>query len=406
MPERPKPGLLTLLIAYATFVLLGIPDAMLGVAWPTMQKTFDQPLDALGIVMGAGTVGYLLSSFSSGRLVGRIGIGTFLLIACLLRLVALAGYGIAPIWPVLIAFGFVSGLGGGSIDAGLNTYVATHYSAGRLNWLHAAFGVGATIGPLIMTFVLEQLDERWRLGYAAVSVLQGLLLIVFIVTLPRWQTPLLESEPGATAPRRVTARQTLMLPIVWFGILVFIFYTGTEMAFGTWPYSMFTKVRDISESTAGVWVSVYWGALTVGRILAGLITDRVGPMPILRASMIGSLFGALLVWVNAGSLINFVGMALAGFSLAAIFPLLISITPGRVGPLHAPNAIGFQVGAAGVGGALIPAIAGVLAKNQGLEIIGPFLTLTSLIMLVLYELTIHRAGRPVPQVATKAAPPA
>jgi len=391
MRSRMQAGTLTLLLAFWTFIWLGIPDGLRGVAWEDMRRTFDVPIDALGVMLTASTVGYLTSSFISGWLASRYGMGMFLLFSNLLRGVGLIGYAIAPSWWTLIAFNVLFGLGGGGIDAGLNAYVAAYYSAGRMNLLHACFGIGATIGPIIMTAVLS-LGESWQWGYAAVGLLQFVIMLTFVLTLPKWSANETRAAASAQPPvPRAPLLATLRLPAAWFGILIFFMLAGVELSTGQWPFSLFTEERVISEDVARVWVSVFWGGLTAGRLLMGVLADRVGTMRVLRLSMIGTVIGSALIWVQGAPSLNAVGMALTGFSLATLFPSLISITPARVGAAHAANAIGFQVGSAGIGIAALPALGGVVARELGLEAIGPFLVVCSAAMWLLYELTIHRA---------------
>lgn len=408
-------GLFTLLTAYAGFVLLGLPDGMLGVAWPSIYHTFELPVESFGLLLGAGTAGYLLTSSGSGRLVARLGIGTVLLVGSGLRGLGLLGLAVAPAWWVLVLFNFCSGLGAGSIDAGFNTYVAAHYSAGRMSWLHACFGLGATIGPLLMTASLTQAGN-WRPAYLIVAALQGVVVLTLALTLRRWHLRAQRGGQDEPEVHSASAAQTLRLPIVWLGVATFFVYTGVEFTAGQWPYTLFTEARAVPEAVAGAWVSLYWGSLTVGRILGGFVADRIGPTRLLRLSVIGAVVGAALVLarsqaafsvaglaVHVGHALNFIGLALTGFSLATIFPTLISLTPGRVGLPHAANAIGFQIGAAGLGAAALPGLAGLLAGRLGLEAIGPFLLAATVVQWVLFEAGERRAalrravrGQPLP----------
>jgi fucose permease len=186
--------------------------------------------------------------------------------------------------------------------------------------------------------------------------------------------------------------ETLRLPAVWLGVALFFIFAGTEGAAGQWPYTLFTEGRSIAPSVAGAWVSIYWGSLTVGRILFGLVVDRLGVVPTVRACMLGAMVGAALMWWNVVDLLSFVGMASIGFWLAPLFPLLISHTPRRLGAAYAHNAIGFQVAAASLGFAVLPGLAGVLAESWGLEVISPFLLFASGAMFLLHELSARRVS--------------
>ena len=178
--------------------------------------------------------------------------------------------------------------------------------------------------------------------------------------------------------------------MVWLGLALFFMHTGIEGAAGQWPYTLFTEARGVAPGTAGLWVGAYWGSLTVGRMVFGLVVDRLGVVPTLRMCMLGAVLGSASVWWNVTDLLGFLGLALIGFSLAPIFPSLTSHTPRRVGAAHAANAIGFQVAAAGIGIAALPGLAGVLAESLGLEIIGPFLFAASVAMFLLHEVVVRR----------------
>lgn len=405
-----RPRLALILVAFVAFISLGLPDGVVGVAWPSVRRTFGLPLSQLGALLMAGTCGYLISSFSSGIVVRRLGVGRLLLASSLLMVGASIGYATAPAWPVMIAMGVLGGLGAGAIDAGLNAYAAQHFSPRLVNWLHAFYGVGATLGPLLMTGVLAA-GLSWRAGYATNAALLGVMTLCFALTLRLWATG--ESQSWDAPPKGGNSAvgadgmpvggplsagiappglaQTLRRPVVLMSVLLFFLYTGLEVAAGQWTYSLFTEARGVAPNVAGVWVGVYWASLTAGRILFGAVAARVPPLAMLRAAMLTAPLGAVLIWVNPGPLASFLGLALMGFCFAPIFPLLISLTPGRVGKPTANQAIGFQVSAACLGAAGVPGFAGVLAKRLGLEVIGPVLLCVAVALLVLHEAIVRVA---------------
>ncbi len=390
---RVQSGLLTLLIAYYGFILLGLPDGMLGVAWPSMQQTFNVTKEAFGLLLLPGTIGYMLVSTLTGRAVGRYGMAVFLALGVALRLAGLLGFAMVPVWGLLLSANFVAGLGAGGIDSGYNTYVASNYSAGRMNWLHACFGLGATLGPLLVNVVLNT-GQSWQAAYLIAAGLQSTLLILVLAVWSHWRMPAIHAaEADPAAPRRTStpARSTLRIPAVWLGILTFALYTGTELTVGNWSYSIFTEARGTSADTAALWTSIFWASLTLGRIIGGVIVDRVGAARILRWSMIGTVIGAVMLSVQSVQAISFLGLALLGLALAAIFPTLIALTPGRFGLAHGPNAIGFQIAAAGLGVAILPGLAGVLAGRVGLEALGPYIVILGVLMWAVYEIGMRMA---------------
>lgn len=391
MKTERKADIILIVIAYSGFIVLGLPDGLLGVAWPSIRGSFSMSLDALGTLLIATMAGYFLSSFISGSLASRMGVGLLLTVSSIIRGVGLLGYALSPTWWVMVASGLLIGLGGGTIDAGGNTYVATNHGAGLLNWLHASWGLGATFGPLIMIAVLN-MGQSWRWGYVIVGALQGLFAVCFGLTLDRWRSAepkSIEANPGLPADK-VSSGDTLRLPVIWLSIALFFVYTGLEGAAGQWPYSLFTEARSVASSTAGLWISIFWGSFTVGRLIAGVVVDRIGLFPLLRISMLGVICGAAFIWWNVTDTLGFLGLALMGFSLGPIFPLLIANTPRQFGVEHAANAIGFQIGAASLGIAVLPGLAGVLAERLGLEIIGPFLLAASIVVFFLNAAIIPR----------------
>ncbi len=383
--------LLTLLLAYAGFVALGMVNSLVGVAWPSIRDTFGLPLDALGAFLVANTAGYMLASAVSGRLIAAINTGKLMAGCCGLTGLALLGIGGAPAWAVLIALGFVAGLSGGAIDGGMNSYAATHFSPQAMNWLHACFGIGATLGPAIMTAVITG-GLSWRAGYAIVAAAQLALAAAFGLTRRLWDRPA-SAAAGQPPTRSAPLAATLRLPLAWQGIVLFFAFSGIGIATGSWIYSLLTEARGVSPALAGVWVSLYWGSLTLGRIMFGFVVQRVAPNTLLRWCMLGAVLSALLIWANLAPWLTFAGIALMGLTLAPQFPLLMSATPGYLGPQHANNGVGFQVAAASLGGALLPSLIGVLAQARGLEVLGPFLFVAALVMTALFELLVWRLPR-------------
>ena len=377
--------MLLLLLAYTGFIALGLANSLMGVAWPSVRATFRMPIDALGIVLIGNTAGYMMASASSGRLIARLHIGGVLAVSCCVAAGSLLGLGGAPFWAVLVALSFTSGLGCGAIDTGLNAYAAHHFSPRAMNWLHASFGIGATIGPAIMTGVLAS-GWGWRPGFWIVGIIHLALAACFGLTRHRWDSTSPPSPVSRQPARSAPLAATLRLPIAWLGITLFVVYTGIEITTGQWVYSLLTEARGVPATLAGIWVSLYWASLTIGRILFGFAVQRMAPTTLLRWCMAGAVLGALLIWSNLAPWLTFGSIALMGLALAPQFPLLISATPSYLGPKHATNGVGFQVAAASLGGALMPGLVGVLARTRGLEVLGPFLFVAMLIMTALFEL--------------------
>jgi fucose permease len=375
---------LLILITYIGFVSLGLPDSLLGVAWPSMRHTFGLPLDALGAVFLFGTCGYLVSSMNAGRILRRTGVGLLLAGSSLLTVVSLVGYALSPRWAFFVALSFVSGLAGGAVDAGLNTFAATNLSNRHMNWLHAFWGVGASTGPIIMTAVLG-MGAGWRWGYGVVAALQTVLVAGYFLTLKQWNVPGEEPAHVQSLPRR----DLLRLPAAWVSMTLFFVYCGIETITGQWMYSVMIESRGIDPVRAGAWTSLYWGSLTAGRFLIGSLANRVDTVRLVRWCMSGAICGVALLLTRSTAL-TFAGLAVTGFSLAPIFPSLMSLTPRRFDARHVPRIIGYQVGSAAIGIALLPTLAGVIARRAGLEMICVFLLILAAAMIALHEMIVRR----------------
>ena len=367
--KHPKLGLI--ILAYVAFIALGMPDGLMGVAWPSIRRGFSIPLDALGSLLFFTVAGYLTSSFFSGRLLTLLGVGRLLAVSCALTGAALLGYTLVPSWWMMVSLGVLSGLGAGAIDAGLNTYVATHFSEGLMQWLHACYGIGITSGPLIMTFALNT-TQSWRPGYLAVSGVQLLLAVCFTLTLPMWTQN--DHPAGAERPMRLTdyrtpLGKTLRQPRVWLSLALFFLYTGSEVSLGTWAYTLLTESRGVQTEVAGLLTGSYWALFTVGRVIAGLYAKRMGVNKLVSGSLAGALLGVALLWWNPAPVANLAAVGLIGLAIAPIFPGLVSGTSRRVGERFAANTIGIQMTAAGLGAASVSSLLGVLARHISLEVI-------------------------------------
>ncbi|HMB21488.1 MAG TPA: MFS transporter [Anaerolineales bacterium] len=384
---RSKIGLIVL--AYIAFISLGMPDGLFGVAWPSIRENFDLRLDSVGAFFFAGTAGYMLSSFFSGKVMSRLGVGGTLAVSCALTASALLGYTLVPDWWMMVLLAVASGLGAGAIDAGLNTYVASHFGEGLMQWLHASFGVGVTMGPIIMTTGLTMF-HTWRLGYRVVGVAQLLLATSFLLTIRMWQNggaPHAAEQERHLTDYHTPYGETLRQPLVWLNLLLFLLYTGAEVSFGSWTYSLLTLSRNVPVAVAGLWAGSYWAMFTIGRVLAGLLTRRFGIANLLNVGFLAALAGSVLLWWNPFPQASIVAVSIIGFAVAPIFPGLVSGTSARVGEKHAANTIGMQIAAAGLGAAVVPSIAGVLAQNFSLEAIPVYLVGVFLVLTVIYLAT-------------------
>jgi fucose permease len=390
----PKVGLV--ILAYMAFIALGMPDGLLGVAWPSIRTDFSIPLDAVGMLLFAAVTGYMTSSFISGPLVTRMGIGRVLISSCFLTGVGLIGYTLVPVWWMMVLLGVFAGLGAGAIDAGLNTYVAAHFGERLMQWLHASYGIGVTLGPIIMTVALSALNS-WRTGYRIVGGFQLALATCFIVTLGMWDKK--ETSIGNEQVRHLTdyktsLAETLRQPGVWLSMLLFFLYVGAEVSLGTWTYSLLVESRGIDPTFAGLWAGTFWATFTIGRVVAGLYARRLGINTLVLGGLAGALLGAILLAWNPSKGADLIAVAVIGFAIAPIFPAFVSGTSQRVGVRFAANTIGMQMTASGLGTAVIPSLMGILARNYSLEIIPTCMVLIFTALFGLYSLAIKSSNTP------------
>ena len=359
-------------IAIIAFVVLGLPEGGLGTAWPALRAAVDRPVEDLGVVLIALLIGYQITSIPSGRIVARLGTGPAVAIAALVSGIGLAGYAIAPTWWFVLATTLVTGMGGGLTDTAFNAHAALNFDARQTNLLHAGFGVGATIGPVVMTTALVS-GRGWRTGFIVFAAVQLVMLAVLLARRGDFSRP--TTPPGDTG--RLSS---------WM-VATFFIYTGLEVTAGQWAFSLLTEGRAFDVAAAGLWVSAYWGALTLGRLGFGFLAHRMTGRHIVSSGAIGATIGAALLWWNPGGL-GTIGLPVAGLSLAGIFPALVTMTPGAVGEDRSNDAMGLQLAAAGLGAAVVPWLAGRLIGVSSLEALSPFLVAVGLALWLIQRRTL------------------
>ena len=384
-------------LSFLAFVSLGLPDTVLGVAWPSIRDAFGLPQAGLGLVPAFGVSAYFVSGLLAGSLVRRMGVGRLLAVSTGLVALGLVGYAAAPRWSLFFPVAAVIGLGSGAIDAGLNGYAARHFPVRTMNWLHACWSVGATVGPAIMTGVLAA-GASYRVGYAVLAAALWAMALAFAATRRSWDDP---GDAGASPPAGAGPGQPAAPAVAgvgaalgsgraWLQIAIFFAYTGAEAGTGAWCFTVLREGRGLSVEAAGFWTTVFWGSLTAGRFCLGFVVDRVGPDRLLRAATLGAVAGAAAFAAFAG-FPGRLGLGVLGFSLAPLFPTLMARTPARLGEHIAPHAIGFQVSAATLGSAVLPGALGLAAEGAGLTSIPLLLVGAAVLLLGLYEVLLRSA---------------
>lgn len=400
---------LFLVVIYAAFISLGLPDGLLGVAWPVMQVEYDTPVSWAGLVSMTISVNTIISSVLSGRILRRFGTGRVTVVSVLMTAGALLGFASAPsfIWLVLLAIPL--GLGAGSVDAGLNDYVAKNYKAHHMSWLHSFWGVGALTGPIIISQIVARGDS-WRNGYLLVSVVQFSLVVLLFATLPLWDKiaslkkkspavmPVSQSPAPAVdtppAPRSMGTRvKGIFAPLRIEGVkpvlIVFLFYCAIEATMGLWGSSFLIRVKGIDVSTAAAWVSLYYGSITLGRFISGFITMRVSSKTLIRSGEVAILAGVLLLLLPLPEAFSLMSFVLIGLGCAPIFPSMLHETPARFGDAEAQNIMGFQMAVAYIGASFFPPMFGAIASATTFELL-PFFLLVGIVLMLVNSEQINR----------------
>jgi fucose permease len=384
-PVSARPKFILLSLAFMGFISLGLPDAVIGVAWPSVRDTFHLRQGAVALILVSSGLGYLLSSFFAGRLMHTLGVGLLLTASTSLVAVAMFGFAFSPMWAVFVFCACVHGLGSGAIDSGLNGYAAHHLSTRSLIWLHACYCIGALIGPILMSNVLAS-GRHYSVGYSAVGGTMLAMSIIFLVTHQSW-----EEMPFTLQEIRLPlgAGSAFRSSMVWLQMAIFFLYTGLEVTFSQWTFTVLTESRHVSPRAAGIAVGFYWGCIGAGRILSGLIVERVGIDRLVRYCLLGAGGGALLFATRPTVGAEFLGLALAGLGLAPVFPCLMSRTPRRLGTQLSAHAVGFQVAAAMIGAAVVPGTLGIIAGRGGLEMVPLGTAVLFVTLVLLHERLLH-----------------
>ncbi|MCT1401025.1 MFS transporter [Paenibacillus sp. p3-SID867] len=386
-----------LLIIYLAFISLGLPDSLLGVAWPAMQPEIGAAFESAGLLSMVVTGGTIVSSLVSGSLIERFGTGIVTFVSCLLTASALLGFSFAPslFWLILLAIPL--GLGAGAVDSGLNNYVANHYKAHHMSWLHCFWGVGATLGPIIMSYSMGT-NDAWRDGYYTVSMLQFALVFILLLTLPLWKNVAGKHQPQgmeeihtrneSTERDEATADKPgnpLQIKGVKFTLMAFLFYCGAEMTVGLWGASFLVGTRDLPLETAAVWVSMYYGGITVGRFITGFVTLKFNNLTLIRAGQMTAIAGAILLLLPLHPYLSLIGLVVIGLGLAPIFPCLLHETPARFGRAHSSRIMGYQMAVAYTGTTILPPLFGIVAAQISIGLFPVVILLFAVMMLLSSE---------------------
>jgi len=351
-------------IAFVGLVLLGLPTGMLGIAWPSMRTSLDAPFAGLGLLVAAMTVAQFAASAASGLLRERLGTIALLLTSVAAAAGGLAIFAIANGWWATILASAVLGSGLGLLDAAVNTEAALRGDLRFMGALHGAWAIGASLGPPLIGATLVASDS-WRPAYVAAAAAFTLLgLATYAVRSDLADAPELESEPSG---ERSIGRTVVL------GCALMFVYVGVELGAGQWTYTRFTVDASLSDGLAGFAVFLFWSALAAGRVALAVFGDRVSPARLFDISVFGALASTVAFSVLPASAAALLALPCLGLTLSVFVPVLLYLTPRRIGSAAAPRAIGYQVAAGMIGGASLPAVVGLLMQSIDVAVLGPCL---------------------------------
>lgn len=393
---------LLLAIIYLAFISLGLPDSLLGSAWPTMYIQFGVPISYAGIISMIIAGGTIISSLQSDRLTKWLGTGKVTAISVATTAVALLGFSFTHSFWALCLWAIPYGLGAGSVDASLNNYVALHYKSRHMSWLHCMWGVGATAGPYIMGIALS-MGQGWNMGYRYIGIIQVVLTAVLVFSLPLWKgrksttenlqnaemEQLLENvseKADTTAEKALSLREILKIAGAKEVMLCFFCYCALEQTAGLWASSYLTLHKGVSSETAAIFASLFYIGITVGRAISGFITMKLNDTQMVRLGQSIIVLGIMAMVLPGSNVLALAGLILIGLGCAPIYPCVIHSTPAHFGADKSQAIIGVQMAFAYIGILAMPPLFGVLASRISVALLPCYLFAILVVMVIMHEL--------------------
>jgi fucose permease len=380
-------SLLLLIIIYIAFISLGLPDALLGSAWPSMYNPLNVPLHYAGVISMIIAGGTVVSSLLSAGVIKKCGTGPVTLVSVTMTAGALVGFSFSQTFAALCRCAVPLGLGAGSVDAALNNYVAVHYKARHMSWLHCFWGVGASLGPMIMAFFLMK-NNAWNLGYRTVGIIQFCFTAILLLSLPLWG----KNKQGHTPEQQAVGKDAafgalLRMPGVKQLLLTFFCYCAIEATAGLWGSSYLVTARNIAPQTAAQWISLYYIGITFGRFISGFLTIKLNNRQMVRLGQAVIACGIIMLVLPFDTLLLLPGFFIIGLGCAPIYPSLIHETPISFGTEHSQAIIGMQMASAYIGTTFMPLLFGRIASASSISfsIFPLFLGLILLIKIIMVE---------------------
>ena len=379
---------LLLAVIYLAFISLGLPDSLLGSVWPTIYQEFNVPVSYAGAIFMIISAGTIFSSLQSDRLTKLLGTGKVTVFSVLMTAVALFGFSISNSYWMLVLWAIPYGLGAGSVDASLNNYVALHYKSHHMSWLHCMWGVGASVGPYIMSFALLN-GQTWNMGYRYISLIQIVLTIIIMLSLPLWKKPptigeMQKDENGNNKNKALTLKEIFNIPGAKQVMLMFFCYCALEQTTGLWASSYLVLQHGLDLDVAASYGSLFFIGITVGRAISGFITMKLSDKQMIYLGQGIILIGIILMCLPLGHKIALIGLVTIGLGCAPIYPCIIHSTPTNFGADKSQAVIGVQMASAYVGNLLMPPLFGIIANHISVIVFPIYLLLILIVMVVMH----------------------
>lgn len=390
---------LLLAVIYLSFISLGLPDSLLGSAWPAMYGKFGVPVSYAGIISMIIAAGTIVSSLQSDRLTRKSGTGKVTAISVALTAIALFGFSISHSFWLLCLWAIPYGLGAGSVDASLNNYVALHYASRHMSWLHCMWGVGASLGPYIMGYALTG-GQGWNMGYRYISMLQIALTIILLISLPLWKgrpDAANVSDHGSTLDKPLTLRQIARIPGAKEVLITFFCYCALEQTTSLWASSYLVLHKGLTAETAAGFASLFFIGITIGRALSGFLTMKLNDTQMIRLGQGIIVAGIAALLLPFGEATSLTGLILIGLGCAPIYPCIIHSTPEHFGADKSQAIIGVQMASAYVGTCLMPPLFGLIAHHINVSLFPAYLFLMLVLMVAMHEILLQKRRVHYPQ---------
>lgn len=387
---------LLLVIIYLSFISLGLPDSILGAAWPSMYEDMNVPISYMGIISMIISAGTVISSLMADKFIRKIGIGLLTAFSVGMTALALIGFSFSMQFWMLCLCAIPYGLGAGAVDSALNNYVALHYESRHMSWLHCFWGVGATIGPYVMGYCLT-IGRRWNSGYRIIGFIQIGIVVILALSLPLWNKVMsrFENESSAkkdnVAPQKaMSLGQILAIPGAKMILTAFFCYCAAEATTGLWASTFMVSVKGINAETAASWASFFYIGITLGRFVCGFFANKAGDKIMVRIGQGIVILGCLLIMLPLPTFVSIPGILIIGVGCAPIYPSLLHETPENFGPEKSQAIMGVQMACAYIGTTLVPPLFGLLSDFISLKLYPYFIFVIIVLQIVMVEVINRR----------------